>query len=386
MIHGQSEYIGAVILVSLVLVITYVASDWLNTIYSVAKNAVQDVEHAKELLDVALDKNVVTVFNKGSRISVLDTLYVKLRNGTLIIEDAEYVVKPGGRVDVKMDYRDVENVCIETVYSNVFCGYNINSSSDSLPQYAGFWSYERVSPRYYGSIGSREAVYNGDAAYVVYRVKRVVAPDTHFYIYAVPENNVALAMFEEDVLHRLNIYINLRPGDVDQEGYISITCGSGCIVDSAKLIDGDDTTAGITSTNSTWLNICIDMGSTVKGWFYINANALGLSAGGFATIAISNSSCVEVGGGNITIFHTPASVGINNAWIVNARSIRFYSQGMRWEIYSLEFYPYNVTRTVLSFPSTKYSKPISTTISIFALSNTYLQVLELTMLPKINSD
>lgn len=380
MIRGQSEYVGAVILISLVLVITYVATDWLNTLYNAAKSAVESVEYAKEVLDVVLNKDIVTVVNKGSRESLIDLMYVELRNRTLVVKDVDKVVKPGESIGITVGFNhtNVGKVCIETVYNNVFCSIQNNNSYD-LHQYRGFWSYERVSPIYLGS---------KDQNHLVYRVKRIVAPDTWFYVYAVPEENVVVTMFEEDILHTLGkYYIGTRPSDLGESSYISIICTT-CSVTPELLIDGDDSTAGIHITGApNVLDICIDLGEPMRGWLYVYAYLRGSASasGAQASIVLSNKSCIEINSVNTTLYWLPKPTTIRGVWLINTRSIRFYSRNYTWDIYTLELYPYNVTKTVLGFPSTKHQKPTTTTISLFALSNTWIQMLELTMLPKINN-
>jgi hypothetical protein len=389
MIRGQSEYIGTVVLISVLLIVIYVATDWLNTIYSVARDAVESIEKAKEYLDVNVDSNVVTLVNKGSRDVKVDLIYIELKNRTLVVIDTDVVVRSGRGIGISTDFNglDIGRVCVETVNNNVFCSSSNQGFNNTISVYRGFWSYERVPPTYYG---------NNSWNHLVYRVKRVVAPETYFYIYAIPENNVAIATWEDEVLHTFSgerIYVQYRPSDPDEGRYISVLYKGDYIVYPYNLVDGDDNTLGIDVASQAvyLLDICIDLGITTKGWFYINMFYMGYTDPliGRTYIIVSNLSCAEIDKENTTIWYQlhgslSASTRIAGTWIVNGRSVRFYAYYMGWRVYTVEFYPYNITRTVLRFPSAKYSKPISTIVTVFALSNTYLQVLELTMLPRID--
>lgn len=374
MIRGQSEYVGAVVLITLLVVIAYVATDWLNILHSTAKKAVESIEHAKELLEVNLVGDTITVSNKGSRRAVVDLLYIKLGNGTLAIKDVNTIVRPGETAKLHTGFSSISMVCIETANNNVFCGHSNQGIDASI--YRSFWSYERVSPRY---------LEPNPQNHVVYRVRRVVAPDTWFYIYAVPKESAVVTMFEEDILHTLGrYYVGNRPSNTSEEGYISVICTT-CSVIPELLVDGDDDTAGITIAGTpTILDMCIDLGIITRGWLYIYAGQRGHSTGAQTVIAISNSSCNEIDTVNITLYRLPNPTSIRGVWLINARSIRFYAHNYIWDVYTVEFYPYNVTKTALGFPSTEYKEPIATTISLFALSNTWLQMLELTIIPQVS--
>jgi len=390
MIRGQSEYIGTVVLISVLLIITYVATDWLNTIYSVARSAVESIEKAKEYLDIAINSGVVTLVNKGSRDSLVDLMYIELKNRTLVVREVNSIVKSGRNVNISTGFSglDIDRVCVETVNNNVFCSSSNQGFNNALSMYRGFWSYERVPPRYYG---------NSSWNHLVYRVKRVVAPETYFYIYAVPEDSVAIATWEEEILHTFGkekVYVQYRPSNPSEGMYISVLYNGDYNVYPSNLIDGEDNTLGVDIVSQAvyWLDICIDLGTTTKGWLYANLFYPGYADPSTARtfIVVSNLSCAEINKENTTIWYQPhssisASTRITGTWIVNGRSIRFYAYHMGWEIYTVEFYPYNITRTILGFPSTKYSKPISTIVTVFTLSNTYLQFLELTMLPRIDT-
>lgn len=377
MTRGQSEYVGAVVLIALLAVIAYVATDWLSVIHSAAKRAVESIEHAREFLEVALAGDLVTVFNRGSRGVAIDLLYIRLANGTLVVRDVNSFVRPGdvAGLGTGFSYTDVDTVCVETANSNVFCGHDNRGSGVSV--YRGFWSYERVSPRYLGPSPQN---------HVVYRVKRIVAPDTWFYVYAVPEENAVVAMFEEDILHTIGRYhVGSRPSDPGEGGYISVICTT-CRVTPELLVDGDDGTAGVTTAElPNTLDMCIDLGAETKGWLYIYADQRGHSIGAQAVIAISNRSCNEIDIANITIHQLNSPTTIRGVWLINARSIRFYSHNYIWDLYTVEFYPHNTTKTVLSLTSAKHREPVITTISLFALNNTWLQMLELTMLPQVGN-
>ncbi|MEM3979702.1 MAG: hypothetical protein QXF79_00405, partial [Ignisphaera sp.] len=105
MIRGQSEYIGAVVLATLTIIVVYVASEWLSLIHSVSKNAVEVVENMKEVIDVAFNDGNVTIFNRSPRKSYIELMYVKLLNGTIVIKKVDTYVAPGKSIDFYLGYK-----------------------------------------------------------------------------------------------------------------------------------------------------------------------------------------------------------------------------------------------------------------------------------------
>ncbi|MEM1645933.1 MAG: hypothetical protein QXL96_08730 [Ignisphaera sp.] len=385
MIRGQSEYIGAVVLATLTIIVVYVASEWLSLIHSVSKNAVEVVENMKEVIDVAFNDGNVTIFNRSPRKSYIELMYVKLLNGTIVIKKVDTYVAPGKSIDFYLGYKydNAYSVCIETANGNVFCGYKTHYTAYSHIEY---WSYERLPPTYLSF---------DPVNHVPYRAKRVIAPNTYFYVYAVPVNHVAIATAEDEMLQAFNIYVNTDFSDINEGKYIIILANNGVKINNlSNLVDHNDYTSALywdITKNDYVLDVCIDLSEIETGWFYIHYIPKGGLRGEYSSymfITVSNNSCKDHQNNNKTIYFRfwqgESRTRVSAVWLVTARSIRVYSYQYTIDLYSLEFYPYNITRNILGFPSSIYRNPIATTLSVFVLSNTHIQILELTMVPKLD--
>ncbi|MEM2008437.1 MAG: hypothetical protein QXK50_04575 [Ignisphaera sp.] len=362
--RGQSEYIGATLLILLTILITYLSTEWMYTIGSVAREAVNNIEKTREVLDIYLESSSIRIVNRGIKKCYLDLMYIELVNRTIIIRDTNVSLAGGGEIAIALDVNDVEKVCIETRNGNTFCSHRA-SDSDS---YRDFMYFERIPPTYLGF---------STVNHVPYRVKRVVAPETYFHIYTTSEGYTTIVIDSEEILNKFSIYLNDNTSDIENKNYIAITLYDYTILDLSKLMDHDDSTAGIIMYSTiAELEICINFDEITRGWFYVYMVNRGGAQGGYMYIAISNNTCryFET---HSTLYSDVAGRNIKGVWLINARSIKIYIKRLIYDIYSIEFYPYNATKTSLGFPSTRYSKPVNSTITVFATSNTYLHMVEL---------
>lgn len=367
--RGQSEYIGITILVILIVAIAYVSSEWLSSIVSVANNVINAIEHAKEFLDIGLEKGNISITNKGVGRSKANFMYLELKNRSIYVEKIGLEIASGQTIHLAIDYDNVKKVCIETENGNIFCSYSYIDNSNSY-SYGCSLGYERIPPIYLGY---------SDTNHVPYRVKRIITPDTYLYVYSSPIEHTTIVSNYDDILHMFPMYIG-KPA-IDNR-YISIISHSYTEFDLPKLVDHDDSTAGILMQSTiAYLDLCIDLGKIEKGWLYIHMTNIGSSIGAQTYIAISNNTCLNPVNETI-IYRNIIGRDVKGVWLVNTRSIRLYINRFIYYINTIEFYPYNTTKTMLGFPSTLYNKPIGATISIFTLSNTYIQTLELIPQPQ----
>lgn len=365
MSRGQSEYIGATVLVILTVLVAYVSAEWISTIASIARDAINDVENARETLDVHLEDRSLYIANKGTRRSHIDLIYIEFWNRTIAVKEVDKPLSSGQKLRIDLYASGIEKVCVETKNGNTFCSYRVTGTDI----YRGFMSFERIPPTYLGSSTTN---------HIPYRAKRVIAPETYLYIYATPKGNATIMSDSDDVLSRFPIHIGVLN---TSDNYIAITLYNYTSFDIPKLVDHDDSTAGITMWSTTAiLELCINFGETSKGWFYIYMVNRGLGMGAYMHIVASNSTCTD-SKNHIVLYEDVIGRNVRGVWLVNAKSIKIHIDRLVYDVYSLEFYPYTTTKTSLSFPSTRYSEPIDKTISVFTLSNTYIQMIELITLP-----
>ena len=220
------------------------------------------------------------------------------------------------------------------------------------------WVYERVPPTYV------------TLDKVVYRVRRVIAPDTYLYLYAYPNDKAAIAVGEDsDLVGRVwwadpsKVVVNTQ------------------YVTSANLppmFDWDDSTLGYLSTgNGHPANtplMWVDLGSVREGFLYFG------STSSVYTACVSNDtttwSLLPYASGSTTRY----------LWRVKARYAGVCSRlGGAYvgpQVSSFEFYPVEVWGNRLSFPATLYGTPVMRTVTLFAQAGTSVQLVEATRLPK----
>lgn len=373
MSRGQGEFLGAVAVMLLTVMATYVAGEWISAIGSVAREAVNMVERSKEVLEVVLDAEGVKVVNRGPRRSHIDLLYLELSNGTIVVERVSKSVASGNAVHIDLDSPGVRRACVETGNGNTFC------SSEMLvapPMGMPFLSVERVPPTRLKPLGIN------DANHVPYRDRRVVAPGTSFNVFAAPRDRVTVVHSGEELLKNFPIYVNVNP---KSEHYILIRWrGSEPMINAQALVDhDDDTRSTIQVLGTQWLSVCVDLGSTASGWFYLYLQHRAWTNEPWMYIAVSNATCADFSQGEVVFWVAkddiyrggPYGYDVRGVWLINARSI-LVNTSIYYEFHSIEFYPYNATKTMLVFSPLLYKEPITTTVSVFALSDTYVQVVE----------
>lgn len=122
MIRGQSEYIGATVLIVITVSATVLFMQWYISIAKASEEALNIIERAREDIHVRLVENNVVVVNRGSRTSAVDCMYLQLKNKTIAVERKETLLKPGEEIFLPVhNVNNVERVCIETKSKNVFC-------------------------------------------------------------------------------------------------------------------------------------------------------------------------------------------------------------------------------------------------------------------------
>uniref|UniRef100_A0A7C2VIA4 Uncharacterized protein n=1 Tax=Ignisphaera aggregans TaxID=334771 RepID=A0A7C2VIA4_9CREN len=375
MIRGQSEYVTAFVVALLAILVTQLASEWISAIGASARKAVELIERSKEMLDVYHREDKVVVLNRGARKATVERLYVKLRNNTLLVRDASISVPSGQSVSIDVGYDDIDRICIETANGNAMCSvssvYAAQLSGDT--EEVGAVAIERVAPTFVRS------------ASAVYRTKRIVAPGASLYAYAFPNGSATIVWGFEELLQSLPKFFNAgAPHGV--ESYIVFNYTNYYIyVD--RLLDFDDSTYGVSNMHA-WYNeltICIDLGKVTAGWLYVVAKNEGRWSGygdPAFSLWISSSSCRS-----FTYDKALVTLGfwtardpwtISRPWRIEARSILLYARDEpSLYLYTLEFYPATEKNGITS----PYPEPIATSVSVFALEDTYLQVLEVFRIP-----
>lgn len=380
---GQSEVIGALTIAILTALSVYA------TAYStqLQKNQMTEMlEYASLLMkmqseDIAFKVNKTAEVVEASPNMETVAVYravVSTASGDVLWRSAEAVsLRPGNLTSLYAgEYvSDIAlcNATLVTITENgklyTFCGLYKALGSGPVEGFIALggegsegvlvtWVYERVPP----------TCVILDSA--VYRIRRVVAPDTHLYLYATPQGKASLVVSEGGDLAGL-----LWRNDSSKVWFNPSVV---TVQNPERVFDWDDFTYaylnfpnGLTAGQ---VLMRVDLGSVEEGFLYFKSSSSAVVA------AVSNDS--------VTWVQLPYQSGSTTltTWRARARYVglvaRLSGSYTSFQAFSLEFYPVEAWVDSLSFPAAQYGEPVIRTVTLFSQSGACVQLLEITKIPR----